>query len=54
MALEEYMNVLKVDNPYDYYKYSTKESFNTTLKQNISPLYQIAVNQGFEIVDKVF
>ncbi|MDD3225230.1 MAG: HNH endonuclease domain-containing protein [Clostridium sp.] len=54
MALEEYMNILKIDNPYDYYKYSTKENFNNTLKQNISPLYQIAVNQGFEIVDKVF
>lgn len=53
-ALEEYMNILKIDNPYDYYKYSTKESFNNTLKQSISPLYQIAINQGFEVVDKVF
>jgi hypothetical protein len=30
------------------------ESFNSKLKQCISPLYQIAANQGFQIVDKLF
>jgi hypothetical protein len=53
-ALEQYIDVLRLDNPYDYYKYSSNESFNSKLKQCISPLYQIAANQGFQIVDRLF
>lgn len=53
-ALEQYIDVLRLDNPYDYYKNSSNESFNFKLRQCISPLYQIAVNQGFQIVDKLF
>ncbi|MFL0247346.1 HNH endonuclease domain-containing protein [Candidatus Clostridium stratigraminis] len=53
-ALEQYIDVLRLDNPYDYYKFSPMESFNTKLRQCISPLYQIAENQGFQVVNKLF
>jgi hypothetical protein len=53
-VLEQYIDIMRLDNPYDYYKYSSKEKFNFKMKQCISPLYQIAVNQGFQIVDKLF
>jgi len=52
-ALEDYANILRVDNPCDYYWHCTNEEFNNILKQNISPLYQIAVNQGFRVVKKL-
>lgn len=52
--LEQYIDIMRLDNPYDYYKYSSEEKFNFKMKQCISPLYQIAVNQGFQIVDKLF
>lgn len=51
-ALEEYMEVLRLDNPYDYYKNNASDGFKTKIKQCISPLYQIAVNQGFEVVER--
>jgi hypothetical protein len=53
-VLEQYIDIMRLDNPYDYYKYSSEEKFNLKMKQCISPLYQIAVNQGFQIVDKLF
>lgn len=53
-ALEEYMDVLRLDNPFDYYKYSTRETFSINIKKCISPLYQISVNQGFQVVNKAF
>lgn len=53
-ALEQYIDVLRLENPYDYYKHSSKESFNAKLKQCISPLYQIAENQGFQVVNRLF
>jgi hypothetical protein len=53
-VLEQYIDIMRLDNPYDYYKYSSEEKFNFKMKQCISPLYQIAVNQGFQIVDKLF
>lgn len=52
-ALEDYANILRVDKPCNYYKRCTNEDFNNILKQNISPLYQIAENQGFRVVDKL-
>jgi hypothetical protein len=51
-ALEDYMDILRIDSPYDFYRNSTSTNFNTKLRQCISPLYQIAVNQGFEVVRK--
>jgi hypothetical protein len=53
-ALEQYIEVLRLENPYDYYMHSSGESFNNKLKQCISPLYQIAANQGFQIINKLF
>jgi hypothetical protein len=52
--LEEYIDILKLDNPYDFYKNSSNSIFNFKLKQCISPLYQIAENQGFQIINSLF
>ncbi|MEW9095241.1 MAG: HNH endonuclease domain-containing protein [Clostridiaceae bacterium] len=52
-ALESYIDVLKIESFHEYLKYKTKEAFNKKLKQCISPLYQIAENQGFQVIDKI-
>jgi len=52
-SLEEYVDVLNIENPYEYFKHSTQETFNKNIKQCISPLYQIALNQGFQVVNGV-
>ncbi|WP_409068364.1 HNH endonuclease domain-containing protein [Clostridium sp. FAM 1755] len=52
--LESYIDVLKIENFQEYLKYKTKEEFTKKLKQCISPLYQIAENQGFEVMDRLF
>ncbi len=52
-SLAEYMDVLNLENPSDFYKNSTKESFSKNIKQCISPLYQIALNQGFQVMDRL-
>lgn len=52
--LEGYIDVLKIENFQEYLKYKPKEDFNEKLKQCISPLYQIAENQGFEVVERIF
>lgn len=52
--LEDYMNILNVDNPCEYYRYSDESDFQDKLKKNISPLYQIAENQGFEVIRKQY
>lgn len=52
-GIEEYMDVLNLENPYEYVKHSTQESFSKNIKRCISPLYQIALNQGFQVVDRV-
>lgn len=49
--LEDYIEILRLENPYEYYQYSSREEFGVKLKQNIAPLFQIAVNQGFSVVD---
>ncbi len=46
---EEYIDAFRVGNIYEFYKSSTKERFSEELKKQISPLYQIAVNQGFQV-----
>lgn len=53
-ALEDYINILRLDNPYIYCKENLENSFKNKLKECISPLYQIALNQGFEVNDKLF
>ena len=48
------MNILNVDNPCEYYRYNDEGDFQDKLKKNISPLYQIAENQGFEVIRKQY
>ncbi|QGU96790.1 HNH endonuclease [Clostridium bovifaecis] len=48
--LEGYVDALKIENFTEYLKYKPKEAFSEKLKGCISPLYQIAENQGFEVV----
>lgn len=52
-ALEQYIDVLRLDNPFDYYKFNLSKDFESKIRQCISPLYQIAVNQGFQVVEKL-
>ncbi|WP_055669749.1 HNH endonuclease domain-containing protein [Desnuesiella massiliensis] len=51
--LEEYIDILQLENPYEYYISSNRNDFNSKLKQNIAPLFQIAVNQGFNVVKEL-
>lgn len=51
--LEEYIDILQLENPYEYYINSNKNDFSSKLKQNIAPLFQIAVNQGFNVVKEL-
>lgn len=51
--LEQYVDILKLENPLDFYKNKGKEGFSEKLKLSIAPIYQIAVNQGFSVVDKL-
>lgn len=53
-GLEGFIDVLKIENFYEYLQYKTKEDFNEKLKQCISPVDQIAENQGFEVVERAF
>ncbi|WP_411680045.1 HNH endonuclease domain-containing protein [Clostridium thailandense] len=48
-ALEEYMDAFRLEDIYEFYRHCNKEMFNSQLKKCISPLYQIAVNQGFQV-----
>ncbi|APQ98810.1 HNH endonuclease family protein [Clostridium botulinum] len=52
--LESYIDALKIENFQEYLKYKPKEEFTKKLKQCISPLYQIAENQGFEVMNRLF
>lgn len=48
-ALEEYIDAFRLENIYEFHKHCDKEVFALQLKKCISPLYQIAVNQGFQV-----
>lgn len=52
--LESYIDVLKIEDFQEYLMYKPKEAFCEKLKQCISPLYQIAENQGFEVMERIF
>ena len=52
--LECYIDVMRLENPFEFLKYKSREEFNNKLKQTISPIYQIALNQGFEVLNKVY
>ncbi|ACA44301.1 hypothetical protein [Clostridium botulinum] len=45
---------MKIENFQEYSKYKSREGFTKKLKQCISALYQIAENQGFKVMDKLF
>ncbi|MBS5883684.1 MULTISPECIES: HNH endonuclease domain-containing protein [Clostridium] len=51
--LETYVDILRLENPLGFYKYKGKEVFSEKLKLSIAPIYQIAVNQGFSVIDKL-
>lgn len=52
--LESYMDVMRLDNPIEFLKHKTREEFGDKLKQTISPIYQIALNQGFAVSTKIY
>ena len=51
--LESYMDVMRIDNPIEFFKYKSKMDFENRLKETIAPIYQIAINQGFNISEKI-
>lgn len=51
--LESYVDLLRLENPLDFYKYRGREGFNEKLRTSIAPIYQIAVNQGFSVIDSI-
>lgn len=52
-VLEDYIEGLRLEDPYDYYRCGLSQDFKNKLKLCISPLYQIAVNQGFAVIDRL-
>lgn len=54
IALEDYVNILRLDNLYEYYDNSIEQDFEDRLKGCISPIYNIALNQGFGVSNKSF
>lgn len=51
--LESYIEGLRIDEPYNLIRYKGKEEFDRKLRECISPLHQIAMNQGFEVVERI-
>lgn len=51
--LEEYIDIMRLEDPLNFYKYKGKKGFSEKLRENIAPLYQIAANQGFSIIDRI-
>ncbi|MBL4933203.1 HNH endonuclease domain-containing protein [Clostridium paridis] len=51
--LESYVEGLKIDEPYKLNNYKRKQEFDKKLRECINPLYQIARNQGFEVMEKI-
>lgn len=50
--IEEYGQVLKVDNIRKFKKENKEEEFVRRMKQEIGPVYGVAVNQGFGVLEK--
>lgn len=51
--LESYVDLLRLENPIDFYKYKGRDGFKEKLRTSIAPIYQIAVNQGFSVIDSI-
>nr|WP_271813661.1 HNH endonuclease domain-containing protein [Clostridium beijerinckii] len=52
--LEEYGQVLKVENLRKFKKENSEEEFIRRMKQEIGPVYGVAVNQGFGVLVNLF
>ncbi|NRY63842.1 3-phosphoglycerate kinase [Clostridium beijerinckii] len=52
--LEEYGQVLKVENLRKFKKENSEEEFIRRMKQEIGPVYGVAVNQGFGVLGNLF
>lgn len=52
--IEEYGQVLKVDNLRKFKMESREEEFVKRMKQEIGPVYGVAVNQGFGVLGNLF
>ncbi|GEP64137.1 hypothetical protein CBE01nite_19050 [Clostridium beijerinckii] len=50
--IEEYVQVLKVNNLKKFKKENKEEEFVRRMKQEIGPVYGVAVNQGFGVLEK--
>ncbi|NKF05686.1 HNH endonuclease [Clostridium gasigenes] len=50
---EQYVDIMRLENPLEFYKHKGKAGFSEKLRGSISPIYQIAVNQGFSIIDRL-
>ncbi|GKU24363.1 hypothetical protein CFOLD11_11890 [Clostridium folliculivorans] len=50
--VEEYIDALRVEEIYDFHKHASREKFSEEMRKCIMPLYQIAENQGFVVMDK--
>lgn len=51
--MESYIGGLHLEDPYNLNNLRGKEEFNNKLRQCINPIYQIARNQGFEVISKL-
>ncbi|CUU48436.1 HNH endonuclease domain-containing protein [Clostridium beijerinckii] len=52
--IEEYGQVLKVDNLKKFKKENKEEEFVRRMKQEIGPVYGVAVNQGFGVLENLY
>ncbi|NRT87264.1 HNH endonuclease domain-containing protein [Clostridium beijerinckii] len=52
--LEEYGQVLKVDNLKKFKQENKEEEFVKRMKQEIGPVYGVAVNQGFGVLENLY
>lgn len=52
--LEEYGQVLKIDNLKKFRQENREEEFVKRMKQEIGPVYGVAVNQGFGVLEKLY
>lgn len=52
--IEEYREMLKIADPKDFLEKESKEVFFKMIKKEVYPVYNIAVNQGFGVVNNLF
>lgn len=51
--LESYVDGLRIEEPYSLKEQKGEEEFTRKLRECLSPLYQIARNQGFEVMKRI-